>query len=101
MDPEAHWRLEQITGYLTSHAQKIAVLTELLDREDAIDRKSNVEDDRFLKWWLFLEQFKTMKFLVRNRRLITPTRPRRSSQTKYCEGYEALPASRSANLLVS
>jgi len=101
MDPAAHWRLDQITGCLTSHAQKIAALTELLDREDATERQSNVHDDRFLKLWLFLEQFKAMKFLVRNRRLITPSRPRRSSKATDCEDYEALPSSRSASLHVS
>jgi len=89
MDPDEHWRVEQLVGFLTSHPQKIATLTQMLEREAEERRRLSFhQEQRCLKLWLFLEQFKHLKFLVRRRNYITPPiknvlhcdPPRRDSQ---------------------
>jgi len=97
MDPDAHWRLEQFAGCLTSFSQKTAMLSLLLEREESMMRQAQAQDDRYAKFWLFLEQFRVMKILVRHRRLITPTLSRRFPHANCCERYEVLPTTRSAS----
>lgn len=89
MDPDEHWRVEQLVGFLTSHPQKIATLTQMLEREAEERRRLSFhQEQRCLKLWLFLEQFQHLKFLVRRRNYITPPiknvlhcdPPRRDSQ---------------------
>mmetsp|Transcript_29884 Transcript_29884/g.79529 ORF Transcript_29884/g.79529 Transcript_29884/m.79529 type:complete len:471 (-) Transcript_29884:131-1543(-) len=89
MDPDEHWRVEQLVGFLTSYPQKIATLTHMLERE--AEKRGSVSvhhEQRCVKLWLFLEQFTHLNFLVRRRHFITPPitnvaqcdLPRRDSQ---------------------
>uniref|UniRef100_A0A7S1F7H5 Uncharacterized protein n=1 Tax=Noctiluca scintillans TaxID=2966 RepID=A0A7S1F7H5_NOCSC len=75
MDPDEHWRLEQLVGFLTSHPQKIKTLTRMLDIEARKRQElSSRKEEGGEKFWLFIEQFKYMNFLVRHRNFFTPPR---------------------------
>lgn len=75
MDPDEHWRLEQLVGFLTSHPQKIKTLTRMLEIEARKRQElSSRKEEPGVKFWLFVEQFKFMNFLVRHRNFFTPRR---------------------------
>eukprot|EP00450_Noctiluca_scintillans_P004661 CAMPEP_0194496576 /NCGR_PEP_ID=MMETSP0253-20130528/13809_1 /TAXON_ID=2966 /ORGANISM="Noctiluca scintillans" /LENGTH=174 /DNA_ID=CAMNT_0039337995 /DNA_START=76 /DNA_END=600 /DNA_ORIENTATION=+ len=82
-DDEELWRLERLTGCFTSHDQKVVVLKELLASERRVCHEVQKRpQERFLKFWLFMEQSRLARTAVRHRHWITPPRSGRRRVSK-------------------
>jgi len=83
LNDEELWRLERLSGCFTSHEQKVVVLKELLVSErrvrDAVQKRPQ---ERFLKFWLYMEQSRLARTAVRHRHWITPPRSGRRRVSK-------------------